>query len=363
MRIIEHTLTSLESVAAQWTDLSARADSPSLFNSWDWCHSWLESLDQDFRDQITVRLFVATGASDQWLALAPCFTARIRRSGVPFNCLQFMGGGFGVNTIYRTEFNEALYDRSVARSELDEFYDAVFGSEGWDKLVLADVINPALNSTIESQTQYRVRELETDSAYCADLSSGFDAYLKALSGSSRRQLFNKRKRLSEMGTVEVEQVTLNDWNGFVETLNEFFRHRWNIKKMLSNQRQEFLTRLCERASINDPKFAGSLLKLDGRAISGLVDLDYAGKRYNLMAGITPDAPAGVSPGLLHFGYSLEQAAAQGITTYEFLIGKGKNENYKKNIANRELPARTVGLVRSRWLRAVYAANDAMKRIF
>ena len=354
---IEFDAGAIAHCEREWQDLFARADNPLIFASWHWLQSWWCSMPELSRRSLTVRVFVVRDETGRWLGLAPMVVGSIRRSGLPVRCMQFMGGAYGQKSIFRTEYNDFLIDSDVAQPVAAELHAAIAARRGWDELVLADV--PAGAKVLEyasgaANANLLDRIVADDLGYRAHLDQGFEHYLANLSGSARRHLFNKRKRLEKLGSVRLEPVTDDNWPDFVRILNAFHERRWG-HPVIRDTRRKFLDQLLAGGAA--PRQASSLLLLDERPISALLDIDYNGRRYNLQAGFDSKVDSAISPNLLHFGYSMEAAAADGIAHYEFLIGNGKHHNYKQSIATEEISAQSHEYVRSRWLRTLYAAHD------
>lgn len=358
--VVELSAEALDGAAEDWEDLAGRAEQPLIFNSWHWCQAWWRCLRATDRASIRLRIFVAQDNDDRWIGVAPLFEQVIRRAGLRIRCLQFVGGAHGRHTIFRTEYNDLLLDSQHADEARAALYRAIGDSKGWQELVTADTCNASFPDGLSQSLGLSPRSLTNDRGYRANLTDKFSDYLSALRGSARRQLFNKRKRLAAAGSVAIEPVDRNNWSQFVSTLNAFHERRWG-QKVLGPLRSRFVEMLLDNDAVSTPKQSSTVMTLDGVPLSALLDVDYRGRRYNLQAGITESAPSGISPGFLHFGYSIEQACEQELHAYEFLIGKGKNENYKQSIANEEIVATSWGFSRAPWLRALYHLNDTAKR--
>lgn len=360
--VVEISTEALDGVVEDWEELADRAKQPLIFNSWHWCQAWWRCHRAADRASMRLRIFVARDNDDRWIGVAPLFEQVIRRAGLRIRCLQFIGGSHGRHTIFRTEYNDFLLDAELGEQARAALYEAITDCDAWHELVTSDTCNADLPDGLSKSLQIKPRLLSDDRGYRANLTGDFADYLGALRASARRQLFNKRKRLAASGNVVIEPVDRNNWSQFVSTLNAFHERRWG-QKVLGPLRSQFVELLLDSGTINTPQQSSTVLTLDGTPLSALLDIDYRGRRYNLQAGITETAPSGISPGFLHFGYSIEQACKNGLHAYEYLIGKGKNENYKQSIANEEIVAMSWGFSRAPWLRGLYFVNDTVKRTF
>ena len=78
---------------------------------------------------------------------------------------------------------------------------------------------------VPPSTHY-VRELDRSVSYQADLTSGFASYLRELGQSTRRSVWNLRRRLEGYGTVRLEQLSADEVESGFEDLNRLHERRW-----------------------------------------------------------------------------------------------------------------------------------------
>ncbi|MEO1580972.1 MAG: GNAT family N-acetyltransferase [Pseudomonadota bacterium] len=359
--VIEIGAESLHQIREPWESLTDRATEPLLFQSWHWCKAWLECHSDASRAELELKLFVAKTEGGDWVGLAPLFIRPVKRIGITLRCLQFVGGASGMRTVFRTEYNDFLLDEAHATAARAALCDAIVRCHDWDEWSLSDIPVCETLDAVSTRLRGKGRMTADELGYRADLSDGFDAYISQLRGSARRQLFNKRKRLATIGAVRVSHVCTEQWPDFLEAMNDFHTKRWG-QPVIGPLRSRFLNLLLNEDGENAPKQASSLLMVDETPYSALLDIDYRGRRYNLQAGINDCASSAISPGLLHFGFSMEDAADRQLSAYEFLIGRGKHENYKQSIATQEIRALSLNFPRPLWLRTLYAANDRINQI-
>ena len=237
--VIEIGEKPLTDIRELWESLADRATDPLLFQSWHWCRAWLECRSDASRAEIEMKLFVATTQSGEWVGLAPLFIRRVKRSGIPLRCLQFVGGASGMHTVFRTEYNDFLLDEAHAVGARAALCEAIMNCRDWDEWLLADMAGSETVDAVRTIMPGNGRLTADELGYRADLSDGFDAYITRLRGSARRQLFNKRKRLAALGTVAVERVGSEQWSDFLETMNTFHTKRWG-QPVIGPLRSRFL---------------------------------------------------------------------------------------------------------------------------
>ena len=118
--------------------------------------------------------------------------------------------------------------------------------------------------------KHYARELDRCLAYQADLSAGFATYLRDLRQSTRRSIWNLRRRLATYGEMAFEHLQVEDIeSGFAE-LNRLHRLRWN-KPAFEGRRLQFHTALARSMAIKG-ELAFSRLRLGSRVVSVLYDL-------------------------------------------------------------------------------------------
>lgn len=234
----------------------------------------------------------------------------------------------------------------------------------WDQFFIPDL----LLESAEYHELYALARAENLTVNVRDYSisyavllkhNNFANYLKGLGSNTRLKLFNKRKKLYQLGDVRIE----NYWpriDEFIELLNQFHQQRWAKPCYAGRNRvqiSEFLTRIAQAGGKPDL----SVIFCNGRAISAALDVEFCGRIYNIQSGYQEKFQDGISLGTLHFGFQLEKAFASGADFYDFMAGSGKHSDYKKSLATHSARLVSVMLVRSKLLRVLYSAKDFLNR--
>lgn len=237
-------------------------------------------------------------------------------------------------------------------------------SLGWQQLIIPDV---DLQSDFYLQLQKYIHSENYDLlsrsvaiAYGVKTTGNFSDYLSGLSQSARARLFNKRKKLTQIGRVKVENLW-PDLDGFIKLLNNFHQQRWG-KPCYQGENLNFIKIFLQRLIDEGGGVNLSVMTLDGEPVSVLLDMEYQGRVYNLQAGFVEKITNNIALGSLHFGYEIEAAFSNpSIHYYDFMAGQGKNTDYKAAFATDTQNLATLYVIKSKWLYWLYKVNDWLKR--
>lgn len=273
------------------------------------------------------------------------------RNVVPIRCLQFVGTNYRRISTPRTEYNDltSFYDGLEPDKELAHL--------PWNEAVFRDIIDNA--SEINRLQQlclergWLLRTVHQDTAYHVSTDGPFDEYLASLGPNTRLRLFNRRKVLDAEGFVETENFWPNKVEHFFERLNELHAIRWG-KPCFGQLSLDFHLRFLSRIVEEGGRPELSVLFCGKREISLLYNVAYEGRVYNIQAGYIEGFHPKLALGTLHLGYCIEAAFGDPeLNSFDLLAGEGKNENYKKRLANREVPMVSLMVVRGRLLKLLY----------
>ncbi len=314
--------------------LLASSTADPLFNSWTWLDLWWTHFGNPQAGECLKVYAVYDGTS--LVGLLPTVEGiRSRRRMLHITATAALGGYLlddrGVPTEYHDVIATSGTEQAVREAVMRHLVGRRRGSEfsltcaveiaGWERACRA-----ATNSM-----WMHIRRLDAMRAYQADLSSGFQPYLATLSGNARRTIYNQRKRLLELGEVEVEDVPLSRLDDAFEELNALHALRWG-QPAFEGRRLDF-HRALARELHTAGKVRMSRLRIGPRTASVLYDLRAGSTQYNIQMGFVPDLISSASLGILHIGYSMESAALDGVRTYDFLAGTGRNTDYKQRYSS------------------------------
>ncbi|WP_323750792.1 GNAT family N-acetyltransferase [Marinobacter sp.] len=273
------------------------------------------------------------------------------RSVVPIRCLQLVGTNYRRISTPRTEYNDltSFHDGLDAKGELSGL--------SWSEAVFRDLIDstPHVNRLRQlcRERGWLFRTVHQDTAYHIATDITFDDYLSSLGPNTRLRLFNRRKVLDGCGHITLENFWPNKVEHFFHRLNELHRSRWGVPCFGSSS-LDFHLRFLSRIVDEGGRPELSVLCCDNEDVSLLYNVVYEGRVYNIQAGYIEGFHRKLALGTLHLGYCIETAcSATDVDSFDLLAGEGKNENYKRRLANREVPMVSVMVVRGRLLKLLY----------
>jgi CelD/BcsL family acetyltransferase involved in cellulose biosynthesis len=237
---------------------------------------------------------------------------------------------------------------------------AMHGEEAWTEWVIGFTAagaqwRDAFARLELGQHQY-VRDVDPSISYQADLSRGFSGYLRSLGQSTRRSLWNLRRRLALQGTVSFELLSPEEIDGGFNDLNRLHQLRWQ-QPAVAGANLEFHSRLSRRLA-GRGELALSRLRVGGQVVSVLYDIRKGARQYNISMGFDPTfGRRKLSLGLLHLGYAMEAAAERQVSTYDFLAGSGLRSDYKRHLSQGSRRLSCVQVLRGHLLPSLYRWHD------
>ncbi len=166
-----------------------------------------------------------------------------------------------------------------------------------------------------------------------DIAGDWDAYWRGLSRNTRSDIARRRRRLAELGRVNVE--VLDGTDGLDRALDVAFAIEasgWKGRAgtaLAARPADERHHRLLAGWAARRGWFRLSFLRLDGRAIAFHYSLQAHGVLYALKIGFADDMSAH-SPGKLLMAAEIERAFAEGLGRFDFA---GSAADYKTRWAN------------------------------
>ncbi|MBS0581167.1 MAG: GNAT family N-acetyltransferase [Proteobacteria bacterium] len=346
---------------AQWDELVQRACTDALFLSWDWLTNWWRVFGDMVGGNADVLAFYR---GEQLVGIAPLYHRRLRRNGVLVTrSVQMIGIAWRDAGPLISEYLDVIATSEDLAAVREACVAHLVAQPDWNELVIA--FTGTGTEWGEAYTQQArgggryVRELDRSVTYQADLSQGFAAYLKELRQSTRRSLWNLRRRLGTAGSVRLEAVGRAQLDGAFADLNRLHLLRWN-KPAFVGKRLEFHRALAERL-IETADLKMSRLWVNGKVVSVLYDVCKKARQYNIKMAFDPNFSTQVSLGLIHLGYAMELAAGEGVARYDFLAGPGRSSDFKRLLSQQRYELSCVQIVRGPVLPTLYRWRDHMRR--
>lgn len=294
----------------------------SPFRTRAWLSAWLST----YGDAAEVQIIKPDGSDrlEEYFYLSP-----LKLRGMQFTQLVPLGCSNAYLATPRSEYN-GFNDLSVIRNQLSRTRSL---GKTWSQLFLPDM-GPSVALQAELQKlalEYgaTLTQAKSDLSYRIAPTS-VENYMSQLSRSTRTRYFGNRRRLSGAGKVELKTLPLSEWGEFVDLLNSMHLSRWK-KACYSHATANFINRFLTDGAAEGLEPVLSVIEVDGEACSVLLDVVYAGNRYNLQSGFVERFATNIQLGSLHLGYAIEDALKLGLG-YDFLAGTGRSDNYKSKIA-------------------------------
>ncbi|HEX4388419.1 MAG TPA: GNAT family N-acetyltransferase [Steroidobacteraceae bacterium] len=346
---------------ADWNALLARAASDSLFLSWEWQTSWWRHFGDGLGQEPQILAF-SRGA--ELVGLAPLYRRRVVRGGfLPARSVQVIGLSWREPGPLISEYLDVIAPAADLAAVREACLCSLLADPDWTEFVIGLTASgpqwrAALTQVAAREGSY-LRELDRSITYQADLRAGFAAYLSGLHQSTRRSLWNLRRRLAVGGEVRIEQLTGADIEGGFEDLNRLHRLRWR-KPAFAGRRLQFHLELARRLDARG-ELALSRLRVGGQTVSMLYDIRKPDRQYNIKMAFDPRLSGRISLGLLHLGYAMEGAADRGVAVYDFLAGPGRSSDFKRLLSQERHELSCVQILRGPVLASLYRWRDRVRQ--
>jgi CelD/BcsL family acetyltransferase involved in cellulose biosynthesis len=342
---------------ATWNGLLARSNADALFLSWDWLTLWW----QCFAGALSaVPEILAFYRGSDLVGFVPLYRRRVVRSGLlPTTSVQLIGMSWRDAGAPISEYLDVIATAAETDSVRSACARILLNERAWTEWVIGftaagrewyDLFAPR----VPRQRHY-VRDLDRLVSYQADLSPGFGGYLRTLGQSTRRSLFNLRRRLALEGTVSFELLSPAEVDGGFGDLNRLHELRWR-QPAFAGAGLDFHTRLAHRLASRG-ELALSRLRVGGQVVSVLYDIRKGTRQYNISMGFDPAFGRRLSLGLIHLGYAMEAAAERQVSTYDFLAGSGQRSDYKRHLSQARRSLSCVQVLRGYLLPPLYRWHD------
>jgi CelD/BcsL family acetyltransferase involved in cellulose biosynthesis len=343
-----------------WTELLARSNADPLFLSWEWLTHWWRCFGGALRGSPDILAFYR---AQQLVGLAPLYHQRVVRSGlVPASSVQLIGLSWRDSRPLISEYLDVIAAAPDIDAVRQACVRALLEETAWTEWVIGFTAasqqwHEAFARRASVRAQY-VRQLDRSVSYQADLSRGFAAYLEDLGQSTRRSVWNLRRRLALHGSVSFELVAAEEIEEGFRDLNRLHSLRWK-RAAFTGSGLGFHTELARRMAARG-ELALSRLRVQGEVVSVLYDIRKDSRQYNINMGFNPAFDSRLSLGLLHFGYALEAAAERGVRIYDFLAGAGLKSDYKRHLSQSRRELNCVQVLRGPLLPSLYRWRDRVR---
>jgi CelD/BcsL family acetyltransferase involved in cellulose biosynthesis len=342
---------------AAWDALLAESAADPLFMSWEWQWGWWK---HHARPLAATAHIVAVYAGERLIGLAPFYshTVRVRKILKPRR-LELMGLAWRDARAFFSDYPDILAAEDYRADVVQAIGEWLAQQRIWDELALCCIKRTSVAAELAFRRLGRgafVREVDPLTGWCAPLPESFEDFLAGLSPDLRRRLFNQRRKLTNPRFTYASKAEVPD------TLKALWRlsaARWGSGAPLEHVQEfhrEMTARLSESGELRLSRLA------DGEhTISILYCIERSGTVYYLQSGFDPTRAQGLSPGLLHFGYAIEDACKAHLRHFDFLAGRGRHRDYKRDLLTEEVPVISRHVVRGAIPGALYRAHERLQR--
>jgi CelD/BcsL family acetyltransferase involved in cellulose biosynthesis len=354
----EWSQAEFSAAGVAWEALLARSDADPLFMGWEWQSLWWEHHRQLLGGTLAL---LACYDGPKLVGLAPFYLhSAAHRAGLQGNRIELIGSNFRDGRGVFSEYLDLIADRDYAAAVAGAVARWLRDDRRWTDFVAGNSPAGGVASRLVREHLVEdclVRETDPLESHRAELTGDFPAYLRSLAGGTRRKLWNHRSKL-----VDPELVIAGPDEVFraFDLIDQFHRHRWNAPQYVGVARAFHFA--LAPALIARGALRLSTLYSGGAPLAVMYNVRLGATEYNIQSGFDPAQASGLSPGYLHFGYSLEEACRDGIRRFDFLAGEGRNRQYKQDFVTTESPLVTFHAVRAGYLKLLYRAHRFVERV-
>lgn len=320
------------------TQIGLQRSIDSVFRTHAWTQAWLDT----WGNQVSSGI-IDLGGRGNPLEMFYRIPHRFKRV-IPANVVSLVGCGFGSLSTPRSEYNDIT--RLISAAGGVEALGSELNQANWNQLNLTDIVESSQeNQDIKSLRSFYGWPEKVTKRELSYVISGisFNDYLSNLSKSKRLAIFNRRKRLKALGTLQRQRYDIENSEHFFDILNKFHIDRWKLP-CYSKESIRFFKNFSKRLVDEGGTPIFDVIKVDGKPLSTLFDVIWKSRRYNLQMGFDSQQSKPLPLGYLHLGYAIEEALERK-QTYDLLAGYGRRTDYKKKIATHEIPLISYAITR------------------
>jgi len=341
----------------RWQDLLSRSECDPLFLSWQWISAWWNHFGKREGDQLTI---IAVTHASKLVGLAPLYRYRSRVLKVfSVERLSYLGTRYQQDSGILSEHLEFITDRHFQTPVIEQILSYIQDNIDWDELVVESAVKTSGTATgmATALNSHLSRELEQSPSYQIHCQQNFEDYVSALGKNTRLKLFNRRKKF-ETTNSRRETAGQSGIKTVFETINQFQRLRFG-KSVFTDKNIAFMKELYEKLPNKDLNLSfSSCLIVDDAYQSAIFNILADDRLYNIQLGYNEKYDKKISLGLLHLGYTIEEAMqAEHVRYIDLLKGGGKTTNYKSRIAEANAVEISVQYIRDPWLKFLYCIHD------
>jgi CelD/BcsL family acetyltransferase involved in cellulose biosynthesis len=316
-RVVVHdSLAGLAELEAAWRGLASQPRVAGPFLGFDWIRTWAELFTGARR-----RLHVAAvhrGA--ELLGIAPWVVCEPERAAEP-RCIRLLGAEHTA-----CDYLDVLCAPHAERSVAQALYAHLFGPSAprWHRLELQGVrADSAFLFHFGACFETAGKRIEVNAGiYCPTRRLEAGSVIARLPARRQKRLRYEQHVLERTGqlTLETRGAREPELAEAIAALAALYRKRWGGDRDALRCVEAYARRA---GSASDLRV--DLLRLDGRALAGLLQLQRGDALFLYLTAVDREAFPKLSVGNVLLGMALERAANEGVQRYDFLRGA---EDYK-----------------------------------
>ena len=361
VNITEWDIQDFQQAKDAWTDLLVRSDADPLFMSWEWLHTWWEVFSEP---SMQLKIFAASDDTNRLIGLAPLYLSKTTtKKIITSRRLQIIGNCWRGKSTMKTELMSFIADRDNAKQIILSLFQHINEQNDWDELVLSDL--PKNSSTYQLLSTQQVlpncytRNAEEYDSFYIKTACAFEAYLKQLGKNTRLRIYNRRKILEKLGTVQFEINGEDEITTKLNLLNELHSKRWG-NAIFTGKSLAFNQKVAELMAKRDA-LCFSTISLNGKPLSIQYNYQINGHKYNIQSGFNPDVHKKIALGYLHFGYEIENSCNSETFAYDMLAGDGQNSSYKDRLTSDHIQIINIQIIRSPLIKFLYRMYNSFSK--
>lgn len=344
-----------------WDRLVRRAGVDPLFMGWNWQHLWWET----HKDQMSgaqLRLLAVYSGDGELVGVAPLFSYRSKYLRfLPVTRLCVIGQAWRDPSVTYSEYLDFLVDPDHFAEVVRTLVMTIASWSDWHELTCTATRSGSVFegiSTSDFDRRWDVRRVDESTAYALSLPSTFDQFLANLGGEVRRKTFNKRKKIADLSFVRIGTPEIPST---MKLLAELRAKRWGSGESIAgpDPSQVFHLKFAEEMDSLGSLWL-SQLRSSEKTLSIMYCIRLGEREYFLQSAYSPDVPPSLSLGYIHMGLCIEAACKDGLRTFDFLSGRGKNRDYKTDFGAAPEHLVCLQIIRGRIHRLLYRLHNILR---
>lgn len=295
------TLAECERFSGQWNDLVQQSTAHHIFATFEWIRCWWEVFGKEKQMYVMV-----IRDHEKIIGIAPLMISKRGLSSCFCRTLECIGQD-------SADYNSLILLRNREEEILavlvDYLLSYVHEYDVWMLKGLADGATVVAIKTILSQRKVPFHETKSDYPFIS-LAGSFQAYLDKIPKKFKKQIMAYRKKIADHKTVELRYATDNKTAVlFWEKFMSLYRKRASKKRMyydFLNKKNQFFLKCIQEQFLATKRLSFTALALDGAIVSIHFGFVY-NERFYYYAPVFDDDCGGVSPGVVHLSYLVEDA--------------------------------------------------------